>query len=266
MGNLRFAGKWILVTGASSGLGLEMAKQLAAKHGAHIIAVARRTDKLKELQHYIETHTSAQIKTITADLSNVSDIDRVVAESTQGGNLYAAILNAGITYFGPHIDLDWEQCDKLIQTNVHGMVRMATGLTQYFESNQNEGGIMIVSSMAAVLPTPYQAVYSGTKGFMLNFITALSHEVTNKNLSYTVYLPGGMATEMTNNDKFSPLKNWLMPVETAAKIGLEALRKRKRTCVPGTTNRLGAIVSAIIPKHIIVKGMAKTYGKALKGK
>ena len=123
---------------------------------------------------------------------------------------------------------------------------------------------MVVSSMAAVLPTPYQAAYSGTKGFMLNFITALSHELQNKQFSFTVYLPGGMVTEMTDNDKFSPLKRWLMPVAQAAREGLNAFRKRKATHVPGATNRLGAYLSGIIPKRIIIKGMAKTYGKALK--
>ncbi len=266
MATLQFSGKWVLITGASSGLGLEMAKQLATIHGAHIIAVARRAEKLQELKSLIESTTSSKVKTITANLSNLDDIDRVVANAIEEDNLYAAILNAGVTYFGKHLDLDWKECEQLIQTNVQGMVRMTTGLTAYFEEKQREAGILIVSSMAAVLPTPYQAIYSGTKGFMLNFITALSHEVTNRNLSYTVYLPGGMATEMTNNEKFSPLKNWMMPVSVAAKIGINALRKRKRTCVPGATNRLGAYVSGIIPKHLIIGGMAKTYAKALKEK
>jgi uncharacterized protein len=198
------------------------------------------------------------------------DIDRTVRAALEDDNLYGAILNAGITYFGRHLELDWQQFEKILQTNVTGMVRMTEQLSAYFEKNQREGGLMVVSSMAAILPTPYQAVYSGTKGFMLNFITALSHELSNRKFSFTVYLPGGMVTEMTDNDSFSPLKKWLMPVSQAAKIGLSAFRKRKRTCVPGATNRLGAYISGIIhisgiiPRSIIIKGMAKTYGKALK--
>lgn len=265
MSHLQFENKWVMITGASSGLGYEMAMQLAIQHKANLIIVARRGDKLDALKLEIEQRSSSKVKTITADLSSLEDIDRVVKIALEEGNLYAAILNAGVTYFGQHLDLEWHQFEKMLQTNVSGMVRMTQQLTAYFEQHNKEGGLMVVSSMAAVLPTPYQAAYSGTKGFMLNFITALAHELHNRNFSFTVYLPGGMVTEMTDNDKFSPLKRWLMPVSQAAQIGITAFRKRKRTCVPGATNRLGAYISGIIPKSIIIKGMAKTYGKALKG-
>jgi len=266
MASLRFENKWVLVTGASSGLGYEMARQLALVHKANLILVARRSDKLQELKDLVESQSACKVKTVTADLSNIEDIDRVVHVALEENNLYGAILNAGITYFGSHLELDWQQFEMMLQTNVSGMVRMTNLLTQHFEQTQHAGGIMIVSSMAAVLPTPFQAAYSGTKGFMLNFITALSHEITNKNFSYTVYLPGGMQTEMTNNDKFSPLRSWLMPVDAAAAQGIHAFRKRKPTYIPGATNKLGAIASGIIPKRIIVKGMARTYGNALKKK
>lgn len=266
MAALQFEHKWIMVTGASSGLGYEMAMQLATLHKANLIIVARRADKLEALKQEIEKRSTSQVKTVTADLSRLEDIDRAVAVALEGNDLYGAILNAGVTYFGHHLELEWDQFESILQTNVSGMVRMTGQLAAYFERNQKEGGLMIVSSMAAVLPTPYQAVYSGTKGFMLNFITALSHELQNRKFSLTVFMPGGMVTEMTDNDKFSPLKNWLMPVSQAARIGIAAFKKRKPTCIPGTTNRLGAYFSGIIPKRIIIKGMAKTYGKALKGK
>ncbi|WP_157977034.1 SDR family NAD(P)-dependent oxidoreductase [Taibaiella helva] len=266
MAHLHFAGRWVMVTGASSGLGYEMALQLATLHKAHLILVARRADKLEALKQTIaQAAPDSQVKTVTADLSRLEDIDRCVAVALEEDNLYGAILNAGITYFGEHLELDWLQFEQMLQTNVSGMVRMTQQLATYFERNKKEGGLMIVSSMAAVLPTPYQAAYSGTKGFMLNFITALSHELQNKRFSMTVYLPGGMVTEMTDNDKFSPLKRWLMPVAEAARQGLSAFRRRKRTHVPGATNRLGAYLSGIIPKRIIIGGMARTYGKALKG-
>lgn len=260
---LQFENKWVMITGASSGLGYEMAIQLATQHKANLILVARRADKLEALKQEIETRSSSKVKTVTADLSDLDDIDRTVKVALEDDDLYAAVLNAGITYFGRHLDLEWSQFEKILQTNVTGMVRMTQQLTTYFEQKNKEGGLMIVSSMSAVLPTPYQAAYSGTKGFMLNFITALAHELNNKRFSFTVYLPGGMVTEMTDNHNFSSLQKWLMPVSRAASIGINAFRKRKATCVPGATNRLGAYFSGIIPKHIIVKGMAKTYSKAL---
>lgn len=265
MAQLQFKNKWVLVTGASSGLGYETAMQLAVIYQANLILVARRSDKLEILKQEIKAKSQAQVKTVTADLSQMEEIDRVLQTTLAEVDLYGAILNAGITYFGQHLDLEWLAFEKMLHTNVTGMVRMTQQLAAYFEHKQKEGGLMIVSSMAAVLPTPYQAAYSGTKGFMLNFITALSHELQNKKFSMTIYLPGGMITEMTDNEKFSPLKRWMMPVGEAARQGLTAFRKRKVTYVPGATNRLVGYLSRIISKKMIVRAMAKTYARALKG-
>src|SRR5688572_24872943 len=152
MAQLQFENKWILVTGASSGLGYEMALQLATIHKANLIIVARRADKLEALKQEIEKRSSSKVKTVTADLSNLYDIDRTVRAALEDDNLYGAILNAGITYFGRHLELDWQQFEKILQTNVTGMVRMTEQLSAYFEKNQREGGLMVVSSMAAILP------------------------------------------------------------------------------------------------------------------
>jgi short-subunit dehydrogenase len=266
MSKLKFKHKWVLVTGASSGLGYELAIQLATQYEANLLVVARRADKLEALKTYVEQHTSSKVKTITADLSKVADADRVMDIALAEPGLCGIILNAGITYFGRLTEMDWEQFEKMLQTNVTGMVRMAQRTAVHFEQTGAEGGLMVVSSMAAILPTPYQAAYSGTKAFMLNFISALAHEMKNKCFSYTVFLPGGMTTEMTNNEKFSALKNWMMPVAVAARTALHAFHKRKATCVPGTSNKLGAYLSGLIPKRIIVGGMARTYSRALEGK
>ena len=264
MSHLEFKNKWVLVTGASSGLGYEMSLQLAILHQSNLIVVARRTDRLEMLKHEIEAKSQVRVKTVTADLSLMDDVDRVLQTALAEDDLYGAILNAGVTYFGQQLDLEWSEFEKMLHTNVTGMVRMAHQLVDYFERRNKEGGLMIVSSMAAVLPTPYQAAYSGTKGFMLNFITALSHELKNKNFSMTVYLPGGIATEMTDNEKFAPLKRWNMPVGDAARQGLTAFRKRKVTYVPGATTRMISHLSSFIPKKMIVLLMARTYRRALK--
>src|SRR5690606_10171658 len=127
------------------------------------------------------------------------------------------ILNAGITYFGEHAEMTKSEFDTLLQTNVKSVVHLTSELVRHFEESKKEGGIMVVSSMAAIFPTPYQAVYSGTKAFVMSFVNALALEIENPKLSLTVYAPGGIATEMTNGEKFSDLKKWLMPVNQAAK-------------------------------------------------
>jgi short-subunit dehydrogenase len=122
---------------------------------------------------------------------------------------------------------------------------------------------MIVSSMAALFPVPYQAAYSGTKAFILSFITALSTELRNPGLSLTVYTPGGIATEMTSNAKFNDLKGWLMPVDEAAKEGIHAMQTRKLAFAPGFLNRVGSVFMNFLPRKFLLTQMGKIYLKSL---
>ncbi|MGZ3750539.1 MAG: SDR family NAD(P)-dependent oxidoreductase, partial [Mucilaginibacter sp.] len=92
MSKLQFKNKWILVTGASSGLGEEMARQLAYDHQANLILLARRRDKLEQLKDELEKGANVSVKVIVADLSNLEDVDRAVDELLIDGQLYGAIL------------------------------------------------------------------------------------------------------------------------------------------------------------------------------
>jgi short-subunit dehydrogenase len=263
MKSLQIQNKWILVTGASSGLGQEMARQLAYNFKANLIIAARRADKLNELKAELEKSAGIKVKVIVADLSVTEDADRLVAESLADGNLYGAILNAGVTYFGRHKDLPWEDFESILKTNVTGVVRMTNSLVKYFDKSGIEGGVMLVSSMAGYFPVPYQAVYSATKAFITAFGSALHYELTNPNFSITVFAPGGIATEMTDGTKFNELKGWLMPVKTAAKEGIHAFVTRKYNYVPGLLNRVGAVFMNFLPKRFLTGNMSKVYLKSL---
>jgi short-subunit dehydrogenase len=263
MNKLQFKNKWVLVTGASSGLGREMAIQLAKEHGANLILLARRREKMEELKVQLERETSAQIKIRVTDLSNLTDVDQALNDILADGTLYAAILNAGVTYFGPQEQLDWGAFQTMLQTNVTSVVRMTNRLLEHFEQSSNEGGILLVSSMAAMFPVPFQAAYSGTKSFILSFGSALRHEIKNPNLSITVFAPGGIATEMTDNEKFNDLKRWLMPVKQAAREALYGFTYRKAIFIPGTMNRIGNVLLKLLPRQFIIKKMSSMYKRSL---
>lgn len=263
MKRLDFKNKWVLITGASSGLGYEIAFQLAHQHKANLIISARRKDKLEQLKTELD-QTGIQVKIIVADLSVPEDVELLIKASIEEQPLYAAVLNAGITYFGTHIEMQPAEFQNLLQTNVTSIVRITSQFVHHFETTQKEGGLMVVSSMAALFPVPYQAIYSGTKAFIMNFFNALSFELKNKKFSLTVYAPGGIATEMTQGEKFNDLKGWLMPVEQAAKEGIYALTTRKYNYIPGFMNRAGSKLMKFLPKKFIVGQMAKTYRKSLK--
>lgn len=104
---MSFRDRWVLVTGAASGLGPELARQLAQEHGAHILAVARRAERLEVLGREVVA-AGVQFRALSADLARGEDVERVVALSKEVP-LYAAVLNAGVTFFGEHRDLDWER-------------------------------------------------------------------------------------------------------------------------------------------------------------
>jgi len=263
MTKLQFKNKWVLVTGASSGLGAEIARQLATKHGANLILLARRKDKLEQLKSELEGNHKVKVKILIADLSKPGEVDQALENILAEEQLYAAVLNAAITHFGPHRDLSWETYETMLQTNVNAVVRMTNRLTEHFENNKREGGLMIVSSMAALIPIPYQAVYSGTKSFLLGFATALRYELQNKNFSITVFTPGGIETEMTEGEKFNDLRNWLTPVSQVAKDGLNAFQKQKLTVIPGFSNRMGNLLFKIAGRKFILKQMARIYRKSL---
>lgn len=263
MKKLELANKWVLVTGASSGLGQEMAKQLAKQHRANLIIAARRKDKLDQLKTELEASTGIKVKVVVADLSVHEDVVKMIDGCLAYGDLYGAILNAGVTYFGRHSDMPWEQTENIMKTNVNSVVYMTSRLVAHFEQANTEGGVMIVSSMAAFFPVPYQAVYSATKAFIMAFANALSVEIKNPALSLTVYAPGGIATEMTEGKNFNDLKSWLMPVDQAAIEGLNAFISRKHVHIPGFLNRVGNVFMSFMPRKFITKNMGKVYYKAL---
>lgn len=260
---MNFSEKWVLISGASSGLGQEMARRLALQHRANIIAVARRKPQLEALKSELESQASVQVHIIDADLSRMDEVDRVLQEALNGREIYAAILNAGITHFGEHSDLNWDQFEKMLSLNVSSIVRMTQPLIDHLAKQSDPGGFMFVSSMSGLIPVPYQAAYSGTKAFLVNFGCALSEEIRNLNISVTVYAPGGIQTEMTQTSHFKPLERWLMPVAGAAEEALEAFRSRKPVHVPGIGNRVGAFFAGILPRRWILSWVGGVYRGAL---
>jgi uncharacterized protein len=262
MNSMDLRGRWVLVTGASSGLGREMAKILAVKYGAHLVIVARRADRLNELKAELERDAGVKIDVCIADLSKLEDVDRVIEAATNGRALFGAILNAGVTHFGPYADLSWDNFRTMLDTNVTATVRMATAFIPHLEAQG--GGLMIVSSMAGIFPVPFQTHYSASKAFLVHFGVGLWHELSGRNVSITTYAPSGVVSEMTAGDHFTPLRRWLMPVEQAASEGVEAFRTRKYLHISGFANRVGSAFARLLPQRFTTTLVAAQYRNALK--
>lgn len=261
---MNFKGRWVLVTGASSGLGEEMARQLA-REGAHLILVARRLDRLAALKAELEQAHGNRCVTLAADLSRAEDVERVYREASLAGDVYAVILNAGITHFGPHLELEWQQVNDLIATNVTGVVHLAHRFLPDLISRDQGGGVLLVGSMAGLMPTPFQTAYSGSKAFLSHFGQALAQELRGRNVSVTVFCPGGIDTAMTRDSKLSYFSNTplLQSVQDCAADGLSALRRRQTLFVPGGLNRLQVFMARFAPRGLVARVAHDAYRRAL---
>lgn len=259
-----FKGRWVLVTGASSGLGAEMARQLAREHGAHLILVARRKERLDELKAELSLETGCHVETIVADLAKTGEARRVFHECTAEHSLYAAILNAGVTHFGHHDELEWEKFDSMIDLNVKSTAHLTSLVLPHLEQRAEGGGVLLVASMAGVVPVAYQAAYSGTKAFLVNYACSLHHEMRHRGVSVTAFTPGGIATEMTEGVRFNDLRGWLQPVSPCARQGLRGFARRDYLTIPSLLYRLGfPLVRRLVPERYLVAQTAAVYRKSL---
>lgn len=257
---MNLKGQWVWVTGASSGLGLELARQLAAQ-GANLALTARRAERLEALRTELLAR-QVEVKVLPGDTGKHGDIDRLMGEVKQLP-LSAVVLNAGTTHFGHHHELGWSDFEAMLQLNVVGTARITTELVEHFRQKKAEARIMLVTSMAGLYPVPYQSAYSGTKAFLTAFGTALAHELEGTGVSVTVFAPGGIATEMTAGERFGPLRGWLAPADAVAKEALDALRARPPLHVQGFLNRLGNIAFRLLPRRFVMGQVARQYRKAL---
>ena len=239
-----------------------MARQLARDYGANLVITARRLERLEQLKTELESY-NVEIHCIKADLANRQEVEKVLNEAKQDRSIYAAILNAGITHFGPFEELSIEQFDKMLAINISSVVQMTTDMIPYLEKQNQNGGILIIASMAGVTPVPYQTAYSATKSFIVSFANAISAEIAHRPVSITTFIPGGIQTEMTSTDRFKPLGEWLEPVDTCARNGLRAFAARKYMLSSGLLNRLGASVLSMLPRKFVTRQLASTYKKAI---
>jgi len=239
----------ILITGATSGLGREMAVQLAAR-GDRVLATGRRVERLAEL----ETH--AEIETRSLDLSASAEISKFCSDTPA---LLGAILNAGITFADPFISGDFETDSALIQTNVTANIQL---IRELLPALTNNGRILIIASLGGLTPLPYQSVYAGTKAFMINFGLSLREELKHENIKVGVFAPGGIKTEMTDIPAMKALEKDLAPVADVAAAAIKAYDKMPALSVPGAQNKLIAGLSKLAPRSFVASQAEKIYRKA----
>jgi uncharacterized protein len=241
----------VLITGATSGLGLEFVK-LFANDGYNLVLVARNTKKLEEIK---QSYRTLDVTVIPKDLS-VPGASKEVFEEVErlGISIDVLVNNAGYGLMGNFDVLDIQKQSNMIQLNVTAL----TELTYYFlqkMKQRNLGRILNVASTAAFQPGPQMAVYYATKAFVLSFSEALVEELSGSSVTVTTLCPGPTKTNFgaVANVEGTKMFSQAMPSDRVAKSGYEALMKGKRVIVTGGFNKAGALGAKFMPRSLAAK-------------
>ena len=252
-----FSGKTALITGASSGIGEQMARQLAAV-GCNLILVARRTDRLDALAGELGAVT---VDVITADLADPEAPEAVFAQTQAAGRQVDILINnAGFGFQKPLLAVDQL---GMVDVNVRSLLAM----TQLFAVpmvQRGQGWVLNVSSVSAWFPIPGMATYAASKACVLHLSRALHEELKPAGIVVTALCPGGTRTEFSSiaRDRMDPdLEKAMMPADVVAAAGLKALAKGKAVEVPGALYRIMVALVRVLPASWVTRLAGKVMGR-----
>ncbi|MGO9339780.1 MAG: SDR family NAD(P)-dependent oxidoreductase [Terracidiphilus sp.] len=251
-----FNGKWALVTGASAGIGVALARELAA-HGAKLILTARRKERLESFAAEL-TAKGTEVRIVSADL-NAPAAPQQIYDATVGAGLVVDILinNAGLGQFGAFAESPAEQELSQVRVNCEATVR----LTRLFVPHMVErrrGWIMILASTASFQPVPYLTTYAATKAFDRFFALGLAAEVARFGVKVTALCPGPTESEffqVARSENFMP--GGKQSAEAVARLGVAALAQGKRTIIPYAAGVFTAFLVRFLPVGLITSQIEK---------
>jgi uncharacterized protein len=251
MNNKELANQVALVTGASSGLGVDFARQLASR-GANLILVARREEQLRVVAAEIEKKYGVSVQTIPLDLTS-PNAPQVLYDQLQQQGIRVDVLvnNAGFGLYGAFADLPWEREKEMLDLDIISLTHM----TRLFLADmlaRKSGYILQVASIGAYQSSPTYAIYSAAKAYVLSMGEAINYELRHSGVSMTVISPGVTATEFLKVAGQSPSlyqRMMMMPSPKVAQIGIESMLRRRSSVIPGFLNNLAAFSMRLLPRR-----------------
>jgi uncharacterized protein len=253
----------VLVTGASSGIGLELARCFAADK-SDLVLVARSTVALEKLAAELRAAHGVSVHIITADLAQAGAGEKIFQElQGRGTTVDVLVNNAGFGLHGSFAELPLARQLEIISVNVTALVEL-TGLFLPGMIERRRGGILNVASTAAFQAGPNMAVYYASKAFVLSFTEALAEELPpTSGVTVSAFCPGPTVSNfgtVARGEKVRRLKVSKMPTEAAASFGYRAFRRGKITAIPGLRNRLLVFLVRLTPRWFPRK-LVKFYNR-----
>lgn len=254
-----------IVTGASSGIGTELAKQLA-QGGYGVTLVARREDRLRALADELSSREGVRAEVIAADLTEQGERDRLPDELAERG-LAAEVLvnNAGFSTMSAVSKGDPAREIAMLRTNVEAVAHLCSlflpGMVE-----RGRGAVLNVASTAAFQPLPGQAGYAASKSFVLSYTQAVAEEVRGSGVTVTALCPGPVETEfgevagLEGGQAGDALPRFMwVDAAAVAKAGIDAMAKGRMVVIPGAANRAGAALSPLVPKRLLLPLLSRRH-------
>jgi uncharacterized protein len=256
-----WAGRWALVTGASAGIGVALARELAAG-GANLVLTARRKERLESLAKELSAAHKIRTEIFAADLAQAGAPQQIYAYTVaQKINVDVLINNAGFGAYGEFASVEMQRLLDMVQVNCSAVVH----LTRLYLPNmlqQRRGDVLIVASTASFQAVPYISTYAATKAFDLLLAEGLAEETRPYGVRVCALCPGSTESEFADIAGQSQLVHARKNRETAekvARVGLQALAAGKSYVISGTGNYLGAHSQRLVPRRFVTRIAGKMF-------
>lgn len=255
-----------LITGASSGIGLELARLFARDHH-DLVLVARSKAKLDALGRELSQQYGVRVHVVAEDLARPDAVDRVVARvEALGLSIDALVNNAGFGHFGSFAEGEWSKELDMIQVNMVTLTALTKRLLPGMVARKH-GRVLNIASTAAFQPGPLMAVYYATKAYVLSFSEALSAELEGTGVTVTALCPGptqsGFQAQAEMLDSKLVRGKSLPDAKSVAEAGYRALQSGKRVYIPGFSNWSAAQAVRFLPRRAVTALVIRAQARAL---
>jgi short-subunit dehydrogenase len=252
-----------LVTGASSGIGREIAV-LLARDGYNLVVVARRRERLEEIAEEFRSRYGVNVTVIPKDLSEPAAAAAIFAETCErGATIDILVNNAGFAVYGPYSSTVLTDEAAMLQVNIASL----TILTKLFMRGMIERGrgrILNIASTAAFSPLPLASVYGATKAYVLSFSEAIAEELQGTGVTVTALCPGPTATEFAERAQMTDTRLFhrsVMSAAEAAALGYRAMMRGRRVTVTGLANQALVLSVRLSPRQMVAKVAKSMMGR-----
>ncbi|MGA2742236.1 MAG: SDR family oxidoreductase [Bryobacteraceae bacterium] len=246
----------VLITGASGGIGEELARLFAA-HRHDLVLVARTAGKLQSLSGELARTHGIQSRALAEDLADPGAPPRIFdALRQQGAVIDVLVNNAGFGASGAYAEIDYDVEARMIQVNVAALAHLTRLFLPGMLARRN-GKILNVASTAAYVPGPFMAVYYASKAFVLSFSEAIAEETQGTGVTVTALVPGPTGTNFAaaagNANSLLFRSGTVMTAAAVARVGFDGLMSGKRVVIAGASNKLTVLSTRLAPRTVLAR-------------